>query len=104
MTDEERKRKQEQWKAPIQAEQVSSTPPRYCRTINSTQLKWCDKCYNRKTKEKGRWNTTHFSDGHKGKPTVTTPTTEVVVENTNSQPQKKTTFSEALLGANSSTE
>jgi hypothetical protein len=49
-----------------------SCPPRYVREIKGKKMKWCDLCsvksrFTGKTRL-GRWNTTHFTDEHTGKP------------------------------------
>ena len=53
------------WHNPTEADKVSSDPVRYQRVIKGTTMKFCEKCYRRGTREKGRWNTTHFTDGHR---------------------------------------
>ena len=53
---------------PCDADKISSDPPRFQRTIKGRLMKYCIHCpryRNAKTKF-GRWNTTHFSDEHKG--------------------------------------
>jgi hypothetical protein len=58
---------------PTEDERVpGSCPPRYVRVIKGKQMKWCELCsvksrFTGKTRL-GRWNTTHFTHEHTGKP------------------------------------
>jgi hypothetical protein len=58
---------------PTEEERVpGSCPPRYVRMIKGKQMKWCELCtvksrFTGKTRL-GRWNTTHFTHEHTGKP------------------------------------
>ena len=56
------------WSPPTSAcTPVSTSPLRFSREIRGKTMKWCAKCFNRKNRDTlGRWNTTHWTDTHKG--------------------------------------
>ena len=73
------------WRNPSDLDKISSSPLRYQREIKGRIMKYCEKCFRHGTREKGRWNTTHFTDEHgQGRPTQAT-TQAMTVSPANSQ-------------------
>ena len=52
------------WRNPTDLDKISSSPVRYQREIKGKMMRFCEKCFRRGTRERGRWNTTHFTDEH----------------------------------------
>ena len=52
------------WRNPTDQDKISSSPDRYQREIKGKMMRFCEKCFRRGTHERGRWNTTHFTDEH----------------------------------------
>ena len=48
---------------PTDSDKVSDRPLCYTRTILGKDMFYCSKCYRQGTNTKGRWNTTHHTDG-----------------------------------------
>ena len=57
------------YSAPCDEDTLSHSPLKYNRTIPGRKIKYCSKCVrHRNSPKKGRWNTTHYSAEHTGKP------------------------------------
>ena len=55
------------YSAPTGVDKIQDSPVRYTREVRGRTMKYCSKCTrNKGSTRKGRWNTTHFSDEHKG--------------------------------------
>ena len=52
------------WSQPTDKDRVCTSPERFLRIIFGKEMYFCWKCIRRGTTEKGRWNTTHHTDGH----------------------------------------
>ena len=53
-----------EWSPPTAKDKVCLNPERFERVIKGKLMKYCLRCFRRGTNEKGRWNTTHHTDGH----------------------------------------
>ena len=94
------------WCQPTDKDKVSSNPVRYLRIIMGKEMKFCWKCIRRYTTEKGRWNTTHFTDEHVFRPRPRpddnndgAPSANVAVQPSTNPSALKVSFKEALSNA-----
>ncbi len=97
----EKKKKSQIWSNPTSDELTNEDPPQYSRVIKKKVMMWCAKCNNRVTGKAGRWNTSHYTDGHsKANPRANVAGDGGVKKDdgaTDDVPKKNVSFKDALL-------
>ena len=97
------------FRQPTDKDKISDNPLRHQRVIHGKKMFFCLKCIRRGTTEKGRWNTSHHTDGHlpwgQRKPRdnggdSTTPSANTAQEEVPAPTAtRKVSFKDALSGA-----